>query len=276
MNYLPLHIYSGYSYLKSALSMEKLFGMYIKKGYRYAPICDFNSISGFPELTNYAKQYNLIPIYGMESVISSYHVCFFIKNEVGYKNLLRIIYLSSKQSLTGLDISSLSEGLILVIDGYKGKLKESIINKDRNLSIDLVTNFSSFKETYIGIPYLKDNPSYITSLREFASKYTYLSVAFPFVAYQKSNDAISLEILSSIENGNKLKDKELQGDLYFLEDEILSSYFNEDELFSCKKKAESTSFSFYQKRGKLPHFENDLNLTSSEYLAKLAYEGLSF
>lgn len=94
--------------------------MYIKKGYRYAPICDFNSISGFPELTNYAKQYNLIPIYGMESVISSYHVRFFIKNEAGYKNLLRIIYLSSKQSLTGLDISSLSEGLILVIDGYKG------------------------------------------------------------------------------------------------------------------------------------------------------------
>lgn len=275
MNYLPLHIYSGYSYLKSALSMEKLFGMYIKKGYRYAPICDFNSISGFPILTNYAKQYNLIPIYGMETVISSYHVCFFIKNEIGYKNLLRIIYLSSKQSLTGLDISSLSEGLILVLDGFKGKLKESILNKDRNLSIDLVTNFSSFKETYIGIPYLKDNPDYIASLREFASKYTYLSVAFPFIAYSKSNDAISLEILSSIEKGNKLKEKELQGDYYFLEDEILSSYFNEDELFSCKKIAESTSFSFYQKRGKLPHFENDLNLTSSQYLAKLAYEGLA-
>lgn len=270
-----MHVYSGYSYLKSALSIDKIFSIYAKRGLKFAPICDFNSISSFPELTSFASKFNMKPVYGMESTISSYHVCFFVKDEEGYKNLLKIIYLSSKKELTGKDIASFSNGLILVIDGNKGRLKEAIKNKETSLARDLVSSFSSFKDSYIGIPYLKEETNYVTSLREFASRYSYPPIAFPFICYGKKEDAISLEILSAIEAGNKLKDKTLDGDNYFLEDEIISSYFSKEEIDASFNLASNLDFTFYKKRGLLPHYENPLGFDSSSYLSKLAYEGLA-
>lgn len=275
MNFLPLHSYSGYSYLQSGISLNRLVSIYAKKGYKYAPICDFNSITAYPSLTELATKLNLKPLYGMDTVIEKYNVSFFVKNEEGYLNLLKIIYLLNKGELDAKEVSSYSNGLILIFDGGKGKLKEAITKHDNSLSLDLASKFSAFKEAYIGIPYLPEEKEYISLLRDFASRYGYISLAYPFILYEKKEDAIALEIVNAIASTRQLNIKGKEGTNYFLEEEILTSYYDDSELFSCKKIAESVDFSFYRKRGKLPSFKNDLGMDSSSYLAKLAREGLA-
>ena len=275
MNFLPLHTYSGYSYLKSGISLARLISIYAKKGYKYAPICDFNTITGFPYLTELSSKLNLKPIYGMDTIVDKYHVSFYIKNEQGYLNLLKIIYLLNKGELESKAIASYNDGLILILDGGRGELKEKLSKHDNSLSIELSSKFSSFKETYIGIPYLLNEKEYIDLLRDFASRYGYISLAYPFILYEKKQDAIALEIVNAIASSHQINIKSKEGDNYFLEEEKLINYYDDSELFSCKKIAESIDFSFYKKRGKLPVFKNELGMDSSSYLAKLAKEGLA-
>ncbi|MGN1295820.1 MAG: PHP domain-containing protein, partial [Bacilli bacterium] len=54
MNYIPLHVYSGYSFLSSALKVEDIIANSIKKNLPYVAISDYNNASIFPSLSSQA------------------------------------------------------------------------------------------------------------------------------------------------------------------------------------------------------------------------------
>ena len=49
MRFVPLHLYSGYSFLRSGLSIHKILLSAKKAGYSQVGLSDFETLSGYPE-----------------------------------------------------------------------------------------------------------------------------------------------------------------------------------------------------------------------------------
>mgnify|MGYP003486107500 FL=1 len=91
MNWIPLHVYSGYSFLQSGLTVKKIVLQAIKRSAKYVSLCDVQSLSGAPELDRLARQYDLQPLIGSEFRVGQDTFCCFVQNETGYRNLLLLI-----------------------------------------------------------------------------------------------------------------------------------------------------------------------------------------
>ena len=65
-NFVPLHIKTGYSFLKSGILLNRLFLKAKELNYKYLGICDFEVMYGVPEFNSLAKKYDIKPIFGMD------------------------------------------------------------------------------------------------------------------------------------------------------------------------------------------------------------------
>ncbi|MCF0112843.1 MAG: PHP domain-containing protein, partial [Bacilli bacterium] len=122
MGFTRLHLYTGYSFLKSALTVPKAVGFAKKMGAEFISVCDFGSLSGAPELAKLAPQYGLKPLYGMDALIDGNLFSLFVENENGYRNLLQICLKHSQKSLDLPFLKGHLGGLIVVLDGHNSFL----------------------------------------------------------------------------------------------------------------------------------------------------------
>lgn len=275
MLFVPLHVYSGLSFLQSALVVEKIPYLAKKYGYSAIALTDNGSLSGFAPFTHKAFDAGVTPLYGMDICFEDEIFTLYAKNEIGYTNLLHLTLACSKKTISLDDIKTHSNGLLLIYSpspSIFGRMNEEDM---KGYALNLRKKTSTFSDTYIGIPYYKDNLEYVEKVRGFANAYSYDTVAFPFFKYEKKEDAIALEILSAIEKKANLDLKEKVGSEHFLKEEEIVSFFKENEIKNTKRIADSLNFLFIQKRGGLIHFPTPDNSSSPEYLKKLAYEGLN-
>ena len=275
MAFVPLHVYSGFSYLQSALEVTSLPKLAKKYGYSGIALTDNGSLSGYAPFHHSAKEAGIIPVFGMDVVLNGEAFTLYVKNEQGYLNLLPLCPLISENKLTIDDLKKNTDGLILVYSPdplYFGRLNE---DERKQFALDLANKTKGYSEIYIGLPYLKENKEYVDKIRSFAKYYSYKTVAFPFLKYQKKEDAIALEILLAIQRNAKLAFKEKTGDECFLTPEEINSFYSEEEINSTEIIFnECKDFELIKKRGGLLHFPNDLGLSSKDYLRKLAFDGL--
>ncbi|MBP5216766.1 MAG: DNA polymerase III subunit alpha, partial [Bacilli bacterium] len=265
-----------YSFLRSGLSVRKICGLAKKNGYPAVALSDYETMSGYPELTHLLQKEPLKPIYGLDVQIDGVLLSLYLRNEAGYKNLILINLEASKGKLSKDFLLEHQEGLTIILPSEYSPLRNLYQSKNpledcAKWLFDFSKGFSSF---YLGIPYLPTETAFPFFLRKFAEKYPYETLAFPHFLYQKESDAIVLDIVSAISSDSRLEEKEKSGSNYFLPPEVLGSAFSEKELAKSKQIADTVSFQFLQKRGGLLHFPNDLGLSNEDYLRKLANEGL--
>ena len=276
MNWIPLHVYSGYSFLQSGLTVKKIVLQAIKRSAKYASLCDVQSLSGAPELDRLARQYGLQPLIGSEFQVGQDTFCCFVQNETGYRNLLLLI---AESTAGRLDLSFLSkhrDGLLLVMDGGASSIHSLFYHQEENLESHLRSLNHNIGNFYIGIPYLPGESDYLDFLHTFLSTHPYPRVAFPRIRYVKPEDAISARILEAISSSTTLEEKKCEGDEYFLSDSEAESYFDEAELSATLEIAEAcSSFVLSQIRGTLLRYPVPKPDNADSYLRKLATEGLN-
>lgn len=274
MPFLPLHIYSGYSFLRSGLTMKKIVGNALKRGFSYAAISDFETLTGFPELYHLCKDNQLTPIFGMDIKLGGDRFTLFIQNETGYRNMIRLAYEASKNKASLEILYQHQEGLKIVLNPEESFIKNKVWNSIDELAQYMASINKRIPNLYIGIPYLPKESHFIGFLRCFLDKYPYSSLAFPHILYDKKEDAIALRIVEAIQNNDHLEDKACTGDNYYLGEEELSQYYLPEELDACSKFVEDIHFEFQIKRGKLLRYPDTEGMDSKDYLRKKAYEGL--
>ena len=86
MNYTPLHVYSGYSLLKSGLKIDQYLDAAKKMGLTTVGISDFATFTGAPVIYHEAEKRGLKVILGEDLVIENLLFSFFVLNETGYQN----------------------------------------------------------------------------------------------------------------------------------------------------------------------------------------------
>ena len=152
-----------------------------------------------PKFYQECTKYNIVPIIGCEFPLDNGRtISLFAKDNEGYKNLIAISYEVSKNPLTMDFLRNHSDGLGLILDISTCKLTELVSKEDiRKYLAEYQRLFSLFK---LGLPYGESYKELISKIKEFVKDFPYDLVAFPHMLYEKSEDAIVLEIVNAISN----------------------------------------------------------------------------
>ena len=197
--------------------------------------------------TSKAKKKTII---GASYLINGYCLVLYVLNEQGYQNLIKVSALASKNESVSDYLKDNHQGLLGVLETNYGAFKEKFLQE--NIAKDVADISNLVDEFFLGIE--NNTPldfAYAEKVREFAQEHTYEVVAFPRILYQKKGDALVLRILSAIDKGEKIEEKELEGEQYFKSIETYDSLYNKEEIELTNKILSLSSFELSKKRGEI-------------------------
>lgn len=276
MQFIPLHVYSGYSFLKSGLSLPKLLSLAKKEGLSYCALSDYQSMSGFPELCALSTSLGIKPVYGYDLQVEGSLFSLYVLDEDGYKNLMALDLQASRGEVSLSYLKEHQDGLAVVLSSENSRLHALYLDHQDEIPNYLSSLSKGIKRFYLGIPYLPQERLFLSFLRSFLASYPYDFLAFPHVRYAQASDAIALEIVEAVANNASLDHKATAGDEYFLSQREANEYFQQPEIEGAYALGEeAASFLFLKKRGGLLKFPCPQGEESDGYLRRLAYEGLA-
>lgn len=279
MNYIPLHVYTEYTFLSSSLKLEDLFKIASINSYPALGISDINNVYAYPKFYHLFSKSQTKPIFGMSINLkyeeNDFYVVVYIKDEDGYRNICKLVS-KNNVSLSLEDFYEYSKGLILVLPCISNKyLKNKFNNEESNVAsfiYNIQKNFSSF---YLGLEiYSSSDVSVINKVREFAQKHAYKTLAFPRHQYYQKKNAKVIEILKCIKENVKFNGdiNDITGPYYFLSEKAINSLYTENEIAGTYELVKEINFSFLEKRGSLYSFSNITN--KKDYVFSLCQKKL--
>ena len=271
MSFIPLRVFSGYSFTKSGLKIDQYLSAAKKLGYTTVGLSDFTTLSGAPSFYKEAKALGLKPIVGEELFIDNLFFDLYPVNENGYKNLITIANLSQKGEATVASLKEHQEDLVVVLPSDNMALKKSFLEDKTKFGTLLARLSRGLDRFYLGLE-KSNNPEFIQEFRDFAFSRGYKVAAFPHIQYVKKEDAIILEMMQCIDTKEVLTNKKAEGDHYLPSEEEIASFYKEDEIKNTSEIGDLCNLDFIAIRGKMIQFKNELGLTSDEYLEKITRE----
>ncbi|MGM9873540.1 MAG: PHP domain-containing protein, partial [Bacilli bacterium] len=283
--FTPLRIRSGYSFLKSGLTINKIVKNVVKNEYYSCALTDINVFYGAIEFYKEMEKCHKKALLGVEITFKEFNLYVYPINEEGYLSLIPVLKDISKKELSFIDYSDKFKNCICVISSEEKYLVDNIHNITTSFTTALNNISKSFESFYVGLSYLDKNSELI---RDFCENYSYDLVAFPLICYEKEKDAITLEIVRAIENDEHLTIKEKSGTQCFYNEETFKQYYKEQEIDNTTKISDKISFQFIKKRGNIVEIDNskdvsllkekcfkrlkELSLDNDEYISRLNYE----
>ena len=124
MHYAALQIKTSYSILNSLNDIKKLVSLAKKYGYSNLAITDENNMFGVMEFYLECKKNDIKPIIGIELSFDNNHILLYAKNNLGYKNLIKLSTIISDINMTYEILDKYKDNLILVmpISSYNEKI----------------------------------------------------------------------------------------------------------------------------------------------------------
>ena len=266
--FAPLRVISGYSFLQSGLTIEKIAKNIQSKKYDGVGLSDSNFLYGVPSFVEECKKLKVKNIFGLEIQFENNYLIVYAYNEDGYRNLIRYSSLLSQDKF---DFSVLKEnhnGIIGVLETNYGKFREEFSDKDEFSQYfakisNLVDHF------YLGLEVnTKEEFEFAKSVRDFAKDHGYLTIAFPRIRYEMKDDAIILKLLDAIDKGEKIEEKEASGEQYFKTAEQYSKVYTKTELDRTMEVISMSTFDLNQKRGEITHFPVENSVEELKRLVK--------
>ena len=291
--FIHLRCLSSYSLSESTLKIKKLVNLAKKNNMPALAITDNNNMFGVFEFSQECVNNNIQPIIGtsinlidvqLKNTISQ--LSFLVKNEIGYKNL---IYLSSLSYLNknrdlGISIADIeghTEGLFCFLGGEFNPLL--ILHNQNKQTDDFINTLKKLFKNNLLFELQRINDSNIDSFEDYLIEKSYKfnipligtnNIKFGEVDEFSAHDALlCVAQKTTINSGNRktsnnqiaFKSNEQMIDIFSDIPEILENNFN--VAISC---------SYYPREvlPKLPKFKNNLNLSESDLLIKIASNGL--
>lgn len=274
MIYVPLHVFSGYSFLKSSIRIEEYLKYAKKINANTLGLCDDCNFYGVPKFIKLAEKNNIKPIIGIDIEIEGIIYSLFVQNEVGYLHLLSLHHLKQIGKITLKDLKELQDGLIVIIGTFNKLIIEHFESDNINVFAKYLFDISNFNNCFIGIDVSANSEETNDKIREFLLSHGYNIIAFPHIKYLRQEDAIVLKMLEAINNDQKISIDRLNGENYLLDDSEAINVYKKEELENTFKVADMIDFNFSQKRGELLHYPLPDNQNADEYLKDIATKSL--
>ncbi|MBM7648836.1 DNA polymerase-3 subunit alpha [Bacillus ectoiniformans] len=291
--YVHLQIQTGYSLLKSPISVDKLVHKGKQLGYEAMAITDHNVMYGAIPFYKACKKAGMKPIIGLTADVKSeydegktYPLILLAKNNTGYHHLLKISSVIQTKAKDGIPVKWLkgySEGLIALTPGIGGEI-ESLIQENRTDQAEEAAHF--YKQLFgTGNFYLsmqrhgrKEEESIEAKIMKVGESASIPIAATHQVMYLDQEEAFARQCLAAIGDGVKLSDIQMdQNDRYYLtsKQEMAELFSDRPEMLEQTLKISGLcdiDISFHNKL--LPKFPLPKGKTADEYLLELCIHGL--
>lgn len=249
--YTPLYVKSNYTFLSSLVKIDDLIKKCLNYNIKEVALCDDNMIATMYFYKECIKN-DIKPIIGLEINLEN-SLLLYAKSYKGYQNLLKIVTLGEDIAID--ELKKYNKDIICIIP-YKSI---SSYNEIKNIFIN----------TYIGVQDKEEETSSnkITDNVVFINKVLYLekrqSEFYKYAIMMKEKKNV-LDDVSYDDNYN-----------YLMEDKEILNLVSKKVLLETKKIASICNIEFPKSENKIPHFKNNLNIKSEEYLTKLSIQGLT-
>ncbi|MFH1713714.1 MAG: DNA polymerase III subunit alpha, partial [Patescibacteria group bacterium] len=305
MKFTHLHCHSHYSLLDGLPKIGDFLDHVKKLGMDSVALTDHGNVYGAIEFYKEAKKRGIKPIIGCEVYVAyekmsqkrpniddkRYHLILLIKNEQGYKNLVKLI---TEANLNGFYykprvddelLAQYSEGLIATSACLQGKISKLILTKKIKEAEDLAIKYQNIfgkGNFYLEIqchPNIPDQSIVNQKIIEIAKKLDIPLVATNDSHYLVLEDADAQDILMTINTGGDLNDPErltLKGEDFSIKssEQMINDFKDTPEAIeNTQKIAEQCNFDFKLGEIRLPLFEVPNNKTPDDQLRDLCLDG---
>lgn len=303
-DFVHLHLHSEYSLLDGACRIKDIVKKAKEEGHRAVAITDHGNLFGAYNFYTACRQEGIKAIIGCEMYVAprcvsdregkrdagGNHLVLLAKNEVGYKNLIRLVsdsYIDGFYSKPRIDIEMLkshTQGLICLSACLAGYIPRKILAGDFDGALEYANMLGEMfgkDNFYLEIQDhgLTDDKVVCGSLLEISRRTGIGLVATNDVHYLTKEDAFNQAVLMCIQTANVITDGRPIG---FETDEFY--YKSTDEMYSlfslytgaCEntvKIADMCDFSFEEDRLFLPKYPTNNGESACDVLRKKAYEG---
>lgn len=301
-----LHVHSHYSLLDGLPKIDQLLDRVQEMGMDSIALTDHGNLYGAVELYKKAKEKGIKPIFGAEIYLAfegmqqqrpniddtRYHLILLVKNEEGYKNLVKILTAAHLQGFyykPRVDETFLeehAEGLVALSACLAGKISRMILAKKLQEAEATAVRYREIfgkDNFYLELQRHPNIPEQEAVNRELIR--ISQNTGIPLVAtadshYLRPEDAEAQDILMLINTGSKSDDSErltLKGDDFSLKSaEEMEELFRDvpEALENTRKIAAQCSFEFQLGKSILPEFPLPEGESADDYLRELCLKGL--
>jgi DNA-directed DNA polymerase III PolC len=285
--FVHLHTHSYYSFLDGICSPEELVLAAKKSAMKALALTDHNGLYGAVEFFQKAEEYGIKPIIGSEITLNDEsNLLFLVKNEIGYRNLSRLIstgrlkggHLKFKCTLS--EVRKFSEGLIALSGGVKGKITQFLKQRDLESAIRLTRKLQQIfgEDFYLEMQQLSGQDNLINlRLRDLSLEYKIPLVATNDVHFITSNDWPLRRVMHAIDQ-NTVQEKVYTAgstEQYLKSPALMGELFNAfpTALTNSGKIARQCNFQFELGKPVFPSIELPEGESSFSYLWKKCFDG---
>ncbi|MCP4140942.1 MAG: DNA polymerase III subunit alpha [Chloroflexi bacterium] len=307
MSFAHLHVHTEYSLLDGLSNIKKLVATAKAMNMPAVAITDHGTMFGVKEFYDAAKAVDIKPIIGVEAYMAargmtdrdskldkkSSHLLLLAKNDVGYRNLLKITSAAQTDGFyyyPRIDhdfLADHAEGLIATSGCMSAEIPRALLKENPDEAVRRMDwYYEVFGEENFYVELQQHNIVELTELNrklvEMGARYSAKFVATNDVHYIKPSDAKLQDILLAIQTGALLKDeKRMRMDdpsYYFRSPEEMHDLFKEvpESLSNTLEIAERCHVDLDFKEYHLPHFDVPEGHTEESYLRHLCEKGLEY
>lgn len=305
MSFTHLHVHSEYSLLDGCCRISRLIDAAKNSGQKAIALTDHGVMYGAVEFYKAAKAAGIKPIIGCEVYVAPrtrfdkekfydshyHHLVLLCKNEIGYKNLIKMVSLSftegfyNKPRIDRDLLKENSEGLIALSACLAGEIPKLLLNG----------NFEEAEKTALWFSEIFGKDNFYLELQDhgiyeqkqinplilkLSQKTGIPTVATNDVHYINKEDSAAHKVLLCIQTGKKLSDKdtlEFKTEEFYLksESEMRDVFsFAPPAVDNTEVIAEKCNFDFEFGKLKLPRFDIG-PLDHFEYFKSKCYNGVN-
>lgn len=297
-----LHLHTEYSLLDGAISLDRLIAFGKQNNFKSLAITDHGNIFGAVKFFQKAKKAGIKPILGIEAYLTDdatiksannkyYHLVILVQNDVGYRNLCKLISFSFQQGFyfkPRIDYEILkkhSDGLIILSACLGGHIPKLLMSGQEEAAIERLHWFLDVfgKDRF----YLEVQPEDQQEQAELNKKlyalheqYGVQLVATGDCHYVCADDHLAHETMLTIQTHDRLDNPNRYtfGDcrVFMRTKEEMLAIFHEypDAVYNSGKIAEMCNFDFETGKLFFPQFPVPENFTPESYFVHLCKTGL--
>lgn len=309
MKFTHLHTHSHYSLLQALPKIPELIEAAKKEGMESLALTDNGNMYGAIEFYKECKKAGIKPIIGVDTYLASrtrfdkqagvdkdrFRLILLCKNEIGYKNLLKIVtasYLEGFYYKPRIDFEILekySEGLIAISSAWSGDISTALRNKNEEHAKEILEKyekiFSKDGNNYFFIeitkhPELSGHNDHMKVLANFAKDNNVPIVASHDVYYLKHEDREARDTLMAVSQGGETRERggwdDADEDFSFLSGEEICNRFEDmpEAIFNNQKVAALCALDMELGKWSFPKIEIPSGKTYDEELKDITYAGL--
>jgi len=298
--FVHLHTHSHYSLLDGLSKIEALVQKTKELGMDSLAITDHGNLYGAVEFYKKAKEAGIKPIIGVEAYVAKgsrlsktpkvdnirYHLTLLVKNEIGYKNLNRLVTASHlegfyyKPRIDKEILEKYHEGLICLSGCFSGEIAK-LLRADHLAEAEAAASY--YKKVFGDDYYLEiqpHSPDLRPKLIELSKKLNIPLVATQDSHYILPEDKPIHEVLLAIQTNNRLDEEDRftfhDFDTSFKSPEEMKKDFADlpQAIENTVRVAEKCNFEFKLGKTLLPKYPVPENADANVYLKELIEERL--